>query len=220
MDTGCLARSDHVSSTQRPAAPSREFKQELDRANKATCQRECAAGPDILVVNGSTGPHRIERARAPVLDRGSDNQAEIVAVIGNDDGWTTVLLLVFYIAAVMATNLFGAEFPAWFGDVGASMFSLFQIMTLESWSMGIVRPVMNVYPFAWAFFVPFIIITSFTVLNLFIALIVNSMQTLNAETNVELHEEAEVAHSEREALARQIDALASEVRKLRKQMPD
>jgi len=141
-------------------------------------------------------------------------------VIGNDDGWTTVLLLVFYIAAVMATNLFGAEFPAWFGDVGASMFSLFQIMTLESWSMGIVRPVMNVYPFAWAFFVPFIIITSFTVLNLFIALIVNSMQTLNAETNVELHEEAEVAHSEREALARQIDALASEVRKLRKQMPD
>ena len=77
----------------------------------------------------------------------------------------------------------------------ASMFSLFQIMTLESWSMGIVRPVMNVYPNAWAFFVPLIIITSFTVLNLFNALIVNSMQILNAETKVEPHEEADVAHS-------------------------
>jgi voltage-gated sodium channel len=130
----------------------------------------------------------------------------------------TVLLLVFYIAAVMATNLFGSQFPQWFGNVGASMFSLFQIMTLESWSMGIVRPVMNVYPYAWAFFVPFIVVTSFTVLNLFIALIVNSMQALNAETNEDLQEEAELAHSEREALARQIDLLSSEVRKLRREL--
>jgi voltage-gated sodium channel len=127
----------------------------------------------------------------------------------------TVLILVFYIAAVMATNLFGAAFPHWFGNVGASMFSLFQIMTLESWSMGIVRPVMNVYPYAWAFFVPFIIVTSFTVLNLFIALIVNSMQALNAETAEDIQESAEVAHNEREVLAQQISDLTREVRRLR-----
>ncbi|MGI9262991.1 MAG: ion transporter [Woeseiaceae bacterium] len=132
----------------------------------------------------------------------------------------TVLLLVYYIAAVMATNLFGSTFPEWFGDVGSSMFSLFQIMTLESWSMGIVRPVMEVYPYAWVFFVPFIILTSFTVLNLFIALIVNSMQLLNAETSEEIHEEAEVAHGEREALSRQIDDLTREVRRLRRQITD
>ena len=83
--------------------------------------------------------------------------------------------------------------------------------------MGIVRPVMEVYPYAWTFFVPFIVITSFTVLNLFIALIVNSMHLLNAETTDEIHESAEIAHDEREVLARKIDALADEVRRLRRQ---
>ncbi len=131
-----------------------------------------------------------------------------------------VLVLVFYIAAVMATNLFGNTFPDWFGNVGASMFSLFQIMTLESWSMGIVRPVMDVYPHAWVFFLPFIIITTFTVLNLFIAIIVNSMQTLNAETSEEIHDEAEAAHGEREALFREMRALATEVRELRSRLGD
>ncbi|MDJ0709024.1 MAG: ion transporter [Woeseiaceae bacterium] len=126
-----------------------------------------------------------------------------------------VLLLVYYIAAVMATSLFGSAFPDWFGNIGASMFSLFQIMTLESWSMGIVRPVMDVYPHAWTFFVPFIVLTSFTVLNLFIALIVNSMHLLNAETSDEIHETAEIAHDEREVLAKKIDDLAAEIKKLR-----
>lgn len=131
-----------------------------------------------------------------------------------------VLMLVFYIAAVMATNLFGEVFPHWFGTVGSSMFSLFQIMTLESWSMGIVRPVMDVFPYAWAFFVPFIIVTSFTVLNLFIALIVNSMQALNSETSEEIQESATLAHNEREALAQQISDLSREVRRLRSELHD
>ena len=127
-----------------------------------------------------------------------------------------VLLLVFYVAAVMATKLFGGDFPQWFGTIGASMYSLFQIMTLESWSMGIVRPVMEVYPSAWAFFVPFIVATSFTVLNLFIALIVNSMQALQSESDARVRAEAEVAHDEREALSRRIEALTEEVREMRK----
>jgi voltage-gated sodium channel len=86
-----------------------------------------------------------------------------------------LLVLVFYVGAVMATSLFGETFPQWFGDIGNSAFSLFQVMTLESWSMGIVRPVMEEHPYAWAFFVPFILVTSLTVLNLFIAVIVDSM---------------------------------------------
>ena len=126
-----------------------------------------------------------------------------------------VLLLVFYIAAVMATNLFGANFPDWFGNIGASMFSLFQVMTLESWSMGIVRPVMELHPNAWLFFVPFIVMTSFTVLNLFIALIVNSMQSMQTDTQETIRTEAVVAHDERESLARQISDLSAEVRALR-----
>jgi voltage-gated sodium channel len=129
-----------------------------------------------------------------------------------------VLMLVFYVAAVMATKLFGAGFPDWFGSIGASMYSLFQIMTLESWSMGIVRPVMEQYPDAWAFFVPFIVVTTFTVLNLFIALIVNSMQSLQAEANESLHIQAVMAHDERDLLLRRIDGLTNEVREMRTMM--
>lgn len=87
-----------------------------------------------------------------------------------------LMAIIFYIGAVIATKLFGAEFPQWFGTLGRSGYSLFQIMTLESWSMGIVRPVMEVFPWAWAFFVPFIMITTFAVVNLLVGLIVNSMQ--------------------------------------------
>ncbi|GIT92634.1 hypothetical protein JANAI62_31290 [Jannaschia pagri] len=99
-------------------------------------------------------------------------------------GMGSVFLLmgiIFYIAAVMATKLFGTSFPQWFGDLGSSGYSLFQIMTLESWSMGIVRPVMEVYPHAWLFFVPFIMVTTFAVVNLLVGLIVNSMQDAHAE---------------------------------------
>ena len=81
----------------------------------------------------------------------------------------------------MATKLFGEVFPDWFGTLGGSAYSLFQIMTLESWSMGIVRPVMETYPYAWAFFVPFIMVTTFAVVNLLVGLIVNSMQDAHSE---------------------------------------
>lgn len=117
-----------------------------------------------------------------------------------------MLALLFYISAVMATNLFGSEFPEWFGSFGATLYSLFQIMTLESWSMGIVRPVMEVYPNAWMFFVPFILLTSFIVLNLFIGVIVNAMSEATDEE----------AHSEREQILNELRALSQEVSALRK----
>ncbi|WP_294606871.1 ion transporter [uncultured Roseovarius sp.] len=103
-------------------------------------------------------------------------------------GMGSVFLLMgmlFYIGSVMATKLFGAHFPEWFGDLGRSAYSLFQIMTLESWSMGIVRPVMEVFPYAWAFFVPFIMVTTFAVVNLLVGLIVNSMQDAHHAEDVE-----------------------------------
>jgi len=108
-----------------------------------------------------------------------------------------LMSMIFYIGSVMATKLFGegcahlalaactperhAELLDWFGTLGQSAYSLFQIMTLESWSMGIVRPVMEVYPYAWLFFVPFIMVTTFAVVNLLVGLIVNSMQDAHAE---------------------------------------
>jgi len=129
-------------------------------------------------------------------------------------GMASVFLLtgiIFYIGAVMATKLYGDTFPQWFGTLGGSLYSLFQVMTLESWSMGVVRPVMEVHPNAWLFFVPFILITAFAVVNLVVGLIVNTMQ--------EAHEEEVNAATDRyreditERLERIEQALAQSTRK-------
>ncbi|MEX2617438.1 MAG: ion transporter [Alphaproteobacteria bacterium] len=130
-----------------------------------------------------------------------------------------LLALVFYVFSVMATNLFGAAFPDWFGGVGASAFTLFQIMTLESWSMGVVRPLMETFPLAWMFFVPFILLTTFTVLNLFIGIVVDAMQSQHAEENaaVRAAEQAQVAQGQkdRDEILAEIRALRAEVAALR-----
>lgn len=93
----------------------------------------------------------------------------------------TIIILIFYISSVLTTNFFGNSFYEWFGTIGNSMYTLFQIMTLESWSMGIVRPVMKEYPLAWLFFVPFILVTTFAILNLFIGIIVDAMQQISGD---------------------------------------
>lgn len=115
--------------------------------------------------------------------------------------------IIFYIGAVMATKLFGASFPEWFGTIGRSGYSLFQIMTLESWSMGIVRPVMEVYPYAWAFFVPFILVTTFAVVNLVVGLIVNSMQDAHGA------EDAERTDLYREEVLERLTAIEKELKR-------
>lgn len=92
----------------------------------------------------------------------------------------SLLGLIYYIAAILATTLFGEKFPEWFGTLGCSLYTLFQVMTLESWSMGIVRPVMVEFPHAWVFFVPFILVCTFSVMNLFVAVIVTAVQSADA----------------------------------------
>ncbi len=127
-----------------------------------------------------------------------------------------LMVILFYVFAVMATGLFGGEFPEWFGSVGSSMYTLFQIMTLESWSMGIVRPVMAAFPYAWLFFIPFILIATFTMLNLFIAIIVNTMQEMHqADHEKEQAAIEEAVHAEGVHLDEDLRALRAEVRALR-----
>jgi voltage-gated sodium channel len=126
-------------------------------------------------------------------------------------------VIVFYVAAVMATGLFGARFPDWFGSLGESMYTLFQIMTLESWSMGIARPVIEVFPWAWAFFVIFILVATFTMLNLFIAIIVSTMQSMVEEQKQQETERiGAVVHDESLELHRELGALREEIRELRR----
>ena len=153
------------------------------------------------------------------------------ALISALPGMGSIVLLmglIFYVASVMATKLFGADFPQWFGSIPASAYSLFQIMTLESWSMGIVRPVMEVHPYAWMFFVPFILCTTFTMLNLFIGIVVNAMQAEHEEeARAERHqleanlrqasEERQQVHAEEMA---DMAALRAEIAALRNAVTD
>lgn len=100
-----------------------------------------------------------------------------------------LMAMIFYIGSVIATKLYADAFPEWFGTLFRSAYSLFQIMTLESWSMGIVRPVMDQFPYAWVFFVPFILMTTFAVVNLLVGLIVNSMQEAHEEEAQKIRED-------------------------------
>lgn len=137
----------------------------------------------------------------------------MVSVVG-------VLGLIFYVASVLATKLFGTHpdpnMQEWFGSIGASAYTLFQIMTLESWSMGVVRPTMELFPWAWIFFIPFIIITSFAVLNFFIGIIVDSMQIVqNREENVSKEENMHITMKEYKLLKQHLDSLTTKVDELK-----
>lgn len=141
------------------------------------------------------------------------------ALLGALPGMGSILMLlglIYYVGAVMATKLFGASFPDWFGSIAKSAYTLFQVMTLESWSMGIVRPVMEVYPYAWIFFVPFILVTTFTALNLFIGVVVSAMQ---AEIDADRRQAVKDAVEESEQpLVAEIKAMRAELASLAKRI--
>ena len=134
----------------------------------------------------------------------------------------SVLGLIFYVSAVLATRLFGTypdpNMQEWFGSISASAYTLFQIMTLESWSMGVVRPTMDLFPWAWTFFLPFIIITSFAVLNFFIGIIVDSMQTaqkLEADAAMQ-KDDAPVTQKDLRSLHVQLSDISNKLEKMRR----
>jgi voltage-gated sodium channel len=132
-----------------------------------------------------------------------------------------LLMLIYYVFAVIATDLFGDKFPDWFGSIGLSFYTLFQVMTLESWSMGISRPVMEQFPYAWLFFVPFILVATFTILNLFIAIIVNAMQTFAEQDHAaEREEQAEQANQREQHLQDQLALIHDELRQLRQTLAE
>ena len=118
-----------------------------------------------------------------------DKLRMIIGAIGKSIpgiSWTAVLLLlIYYIFALIGTSLFGEAFPEWFGSIGKSLYTLFQVMTLESWSMGISRPVMEVFSWAWLYFVPFVLISSFVVMNVVVGIVVNSISEVQEQLTLE-----------------------------------
>jgi len=100
-------------------------------------------------------------------------EALVAAVPGIS--WVAALLfLIIVISAIIGTNLFGEGVPEYFGDLFVSMYTLFMVLTLEDWP-DVADAVLEVYPLAWIFFVTFIVVATFTVVNLFVGVIVAVM---------------------------------------------
>ncbi|WP_042143208.1 ion transporter [Paucisalibacillus sp. EB02] len=96
----------------------------------------------------------------------------------------TILLLLgifFYIYAVIGTMLFSDIAPEYFATLHDSLLSLFQVITLESWASGVMRPILAVDPSAWWYFVTFIVIGAFVIINLFVGVIVNNVEEASRE---------------------------------------
>jgi voltage-gated sodium channel len=125
-----------------------------------------------------------------------------------------LLSLIFYVFAVMGTNLYGETLPELFGTLGASAYSLLQVMTLEGWNTEIVNPVMEKHPYALAFFLPFMVISSFAILNLFIGIIVDSMQREAQADDAAAQKSSEESMG---AILAELRTLREEVRSLRAQ---
>lgn len=127
----------------------------------------------------------------------------------------TLLGLLIYVSAVMATQLFGAGVPERFGDLGMSLFTLFQVMTTDDWA-AIAQEAMAVQPLAWIFFVIYLLVSTFAVLNLFIAVVVRAM-----EEQIVTEVKADVAEYQREdavaaeAILMEVRALRTEIAELR-----
>jgi len=108
----------------------------------------------------------------------------VMALVGIIPGMAVIAglsAILFYVFAVMGTDLYSETFPQWFGSISETIFTLFQIMTLEGWAMNIVRPIMEIHPYAWTYFIPFILIATFIMINLIIAIVVEAMQEITKD---------------------------------------
>lgn len=135
-----------------------------------------------------------------------------------------VLALLTYVYAVMATDIYGdtdnEEVLQLFGDLPSSAFSLFQVMTMDGWRFEVVQKVIDDgHPWAWLFFITFIFIASFAVLNLFIALVVEALaaeqKAATDELLEEIEEDVEHAGEDRDEMLKLLSSIRAEMTELR-----
>jgi voltage-gated sodium channel len=90
-----------------------------------------------------------------------------------------LVALLFYIYAVAGYHLFHGTDPERWGTLGAALLTLFQIATLEGWAE-VMYAAMETAPWAWVYFISFVIIGTFVMINLFIAVVINSLEESKA----------------------------------------
>lgn len=127
-----------------------------------------------------------------------------------------LLIIISYISSVIVTHLYGEPYPELFGSIGSSMLTLFQLMTLEGWAAEVVRPVMETHPYSVFLFIPYMLMTAFAILNLFTAVLVDSMQVLqNSYTKDKSDQEtAHVLHEELHALRKEMSEITRELQRM------
>ncbi|MBR5346661.1 MAG: ion transporter [Deltaproteobacteria bacterium] len=131
--------------------------------------------------------------------------------------WTAALLFIIcYVFAVIGVTLFGETFPQYFGSLGKSLYTLFQIMTLESWSHGIARPVIAAHPWAWLYFVPFVVMASFIMLNVVVGLLVNSIGETKHGMTRDLSRKETEEYAPIAALEQEMDQLREHLEQMEK----
>ncbi|WP_184372965.1 ion transporter [Nocardiopsis metallicus] len=86
-----------------------------------------------------------------------------------------LLLIVVYASAVLSQQMFGESVPEFFGDLGTTLYTMFQLMTTEDWPE-VSEAVAEHHPYGWIFFVLYMVLTAFIILNLVIGVIVTSME--------------------------------------------
>ncbi|MGW2095045.1 ion transporter [Promicromonospora sukumoe] len=141
----------------------------------------------------------------------------LIAAVPGMGSVGALLLLVMYVSVVIATSLYRTVSPEHFGDLGTTAFTLFQTMTGEAWP-DIAHDVMEHEPLAWIFFVLFILVVSFAVLNLFIAVVVSGMESIDELAEHEERSDAEVMR-ELQAIRAQLTAVQAELAASRRDTP-
>ena len=149
-------------------------------------------------------------------------KAVVAGLLASLPGMVSIVFLIgllYYVFAIIAIKLFGTDNPELFGTLGRSLYTLFTVMTLEGWTNDVAKPVMEHHPWAWIFFVTYIVLTTFMVLNLFIGVVVNAMQAEAVKAEAEEREvERVIIHEEAAPILAEAKRLSSELAALRKDL--
>lgn len=91
-----------------------------------------------------------------------------------------LMSIIFYIYAIAGYHLFHDVDPTHWHSLGISLLTLFRVVTLEDWT-DVMYTAMQVYPWAWIYFVSFVVVGTFVVINLFIAVVLNNLEQAKQE---------------------------------------
>ena len=98
-----------------------------------------------------------------------------------------LMSIIFYIYAIAGYHLFHMHDPIHWGNLGLSLLTLFRVVTLEDWT-DVMYIAMQAYDWAWIYFVSFVVMGTFVIINLFIAVVINNLEQAKVEQLKELRQ--------------------------------